>query len=67
MLTSSQSPKDIRECYERHASCYVVKPFERQGIHARRETGGEFLEQPVPPFLEVTSTDSVPIDAQGLN
>ena len=27
MLTSSESPKDIRECYERHASCYVVKPF----------------------------------------
>ena len=27
MLTSSQSPKDIQECYERHASCYVVKPF----------------------------------------
>ena len=27
MLTSSQSPTDIRECYERHASCYVVKPF----------------------------------------
>lgn len=27
MLTSSQSPDDIRECYERHASCYVVKPF----------------------------------------
>ncbi len=28
MLTSSQSPRDIRECYERHASCYVVKPFD---------------------------------------
>lgn len=28
MLTSSQSPMDIRECYERHASCYVVKPFD---------------------------------------
>jgi CheY-like chemotaxis protein len=28
ILTSSQSPHDIRECYERHASCYVVKPFE---------------------------------------
>jgi DNA-binding response OmpR family regulator len=27
MLTSSESPKDIRDCYERHASCYVVKPF----------------------------------------
>jgi two-component system, chemotaxis family, response regulator Rcp1 len=27
MLTSSQSPKDIRECYDRQASCYVVKPF----------------------------------------
>ncbi|MEO8723001.1 MAG: response regulator [Sphingobium sp.] len=28
MLTSSLSPNDIRECYERHASCYVVKPFD---------------------------------------
>lgn len=28
MLTSSESPNDIRECYERHASCYVVKPFD---------------------------------------
>lgn len=28
MLTSSGSPTDIRECYERHASCYVVKPFD---------------------------------------
>lgn len=30
MLTSSQSSEDIRECYERHASCYVVKPFNAQ-------------------------------------
>lgn len=28
MLTSSESPGDIRECYERQASCYVVKPFD---------------------------------------
>jgi CheY-like chemotaxis protein len=28
MLTSSKSPADIRDCYERHASCYVVKPFD---------------------------------------
>jgi CheY-like chemotaxis protein len=28
MFTSSQSPADIRECYERHASSYVVKPFD---------------------------------------
>lgn len=28
MFTSSQSPADIRECYERHASFYVVKPFD---------------------------------------
>jgi CheY-like chemotaxis protein len=27
MFTSSQSAADIRECYKRHASCYVVKPF----------------------------------------
>ena len=30
MLTSSQSPSDIKACYERHASCYVVKPFDVQ-------------------------------------
>jgi two-component system, chemotaxis family, response regulator Rcp1 len=34
MLTSSKSPADIRDCYERHASCYVVKPFD----------GGEFAD-----------------------
>lgn len=28
MFTSSESPVDIRECYERHASSYVVKPFD---------------------------------------
>ncbi|NWH07450.1 MAG: response regulator [Alphaproteobacteria bacterium] len=28
MFTSSHSPKDIRECFERHASAYVVKPFD---------------------------------------
>ena len=28
MLTSSQAPSDILECYRSHASCYVVKPFE---------------------------------------
>jgi CheY-like chemotaxis protein len=28
MLTSSESPADIRDCYERHANCYVVKPFD---------------------------------------
>jgi len=27
MFTSSQSENDIRDCYERYASCYVVKPF----------------------------------------
>ena len=30
MFTSSQSPGDIRDCYERHASCYIVKPFDRK-------------------------------------
>ena len=34
VLTSSQSPNDIRDCYERQASCYVVKPFD----------GREFIE-----------------------
>jgi CheY-like chemotaxis protein len=28
MLTSSESPTDIQECYDRQASCYVVKPFD---------------------------------------
>lgn len=28
MFTSSQSPPDIRDCYERHANNYVVKPFD---------------------------------------
>ena len=28
MLTSSQSPGDMRACYERHANAYVVKPFD---------------------------------------
>ncbi|BBF81729.1 MULTISPECIES: response regulator [Asticcacaulis] len=28
MFTSSESPTDIRDCYERQASSYVVKPFE---------------------------------------
>lgn len=33
MLTSSRSPNDVRECYDRHASCYVVKPFDGQEFH----------------------------------
>lgn len=38
MLTSSESPDDIRSCYERHASCYVVKPFDgREFAGAIRE------------------------------
>jgi two-component system, chemotaxis family, response regulator Rcp1 len=28
MFTSSQSETDVRDCYERYASCYVVKPFD---------------------------------------
>lgn len=28
MLTSSSAPKDIAECYERHANCYILKPFD---------------------------------------
>lgn len=28
MFTSSESPNDVRECYERYASGYVVKPFD---------------------------------------
>ncbi|MBI1212705.1 MAG: response regulator [Alphaproteobacteria bacterium] len=28
MLTSSESPSDVNDCYWRHASGYVVKPFD---------------------------------------
>ena len=28
VLTSSSAPKDIRGCYERHANCYILKPFD---------------------------------------
>jgi chemotaxis family two-component system response regulator Rcp1 len=28
MFTSSESKADIRDCYQRQASCYVVKPFD---------------------------------------
>lgn len=28
MFTSSESHADINDCYERQASCYVVKPFD---------------------------------------
>ena len=41
MFTSSQSPADIRECYERHASCYIVKPFDgREYADALRQVVG---------------------------
>lgn len=29
MFTSSESQNDIRECYDRYANGYVVKPFDR--------------------------------------
>ena len=28
MLTSSSAPRDIQDCYERHANCYILKPFD---------------------------------------
>ncbi len=28
MFTSSESPQDIKDCFERHANGYVVKPFD---------------------------------------
>ena len=28
MFTSSDSPKDITDCFERHANSYIVKPFD---------------------------------------
>lgn len=30
ILTSSSAPQDILECYERHANCYILKPFDLQ-------------------------------------
>ncbi|MBV8061512.1 MAG: response regulator, partial [Alphaproteobacteria bacterium] len=30
MFTSSDAPADIRECYELHASSYIIKPFDIQ-------------------------------------
>jgi CheY-like chemotaxis protein len=45
VLTSSQSPNDIRECYERHASCYVVKPFDgAEYMHIVRQVIGHWSE-----------------------
>ena len=34
MFTSSESPRDVRDCYERHANGYVVKPFDGQAYAA---------------------------------
>jgi len=28
VMTSSSAPKDIQECYERYANCYIIKPFD---------------------------------------
>ena len=27
VLTSSDAPADIADCYQRHANCYILKPF----------------------------------------
>jgi CheY-like chemotaxis protein len=35
MLTSSESPQDVRACYERYASSYVVKPFDAKEFTTR--------------------------------
>jgi CheY-like chemotaxis protein len=35
MLTSSESPSDVRACYERYASGYVVKPFDAKDFATR--------------------------------
>jgi CheY-like chemotaxis protein len=38
MLTSSEAPSDIIECYRSYASCYVVKPFDaREFINVVRQ------------------------------
>ena len=28
VLTSSDAPRDVEACYDLHANCYVIKPFE---------------------------------------
>lgn len=35
MLTSSESTQDIRACYERYASGYIVKPFDAKDFSTR--------------------------------
>lgn len=30
VLTSSSAPKDIQESYDRHANCYILKPFDTE-------------------------------------
>ena len=30
MLTGSEAPKDVLDCYARNVNCYVVKPFDAQ-------------------------------------
>jgi len=32
MLTSSQAPAEILECYKRHANCYILKPSGLDGL-----------------------------------
>ena len=46
MLTSSQSPTDIRECYERHASCYIVKPFDSKQFAETLRLAVRFWSEP---------------------
>jgi CheY-like chemotaxis protein len=52
MLTSSQSPADIRACYERFASFYVVKPFDvddfSKTVHRIIDHWRQFAQLPAP-------------------
>jgi two-component system, chemotaxis family, response regulator Rcp1 len=32
VLTSSNAEKDVAQCYDRHANCYIVKPADFQGL-----------------------------------
>lgn len=42
MLTSSNAPRDISECYERHANCYIIKPFGTEKFTAMVKQLDEF-------------------------
>jgi two-component system response regulator len=42
VFTSSSAPKDIAECYERHANCYILKPPDLAAFTRAAQQVGEF-------------------------